>query len=187
METTISTLIEAIEARAGQFGWSCTRVDRSNYWLDVGPHKLLLWLLPEELASAEKSVEDGKETAFDEWLISGDAGVANITIFCVAPLGSIDQKAWNDLAAKVERDDLVCRKLVWLPRWLLEDVDVFLDRTFLARPWDRAVEQGPSELSVLAESLTVPMEWMERLLNPELEGVDLINALLEISQLGAQA
>src|ERR1039457_983031 len=142
METAINTLIWAIEVRAEQFGWTCTRVPGTSCWLEVGPHKLLLWPLSEDSVSAEDSVDMGKETAFNQWLVAGDAGVTNITMFCVAPVGCIDLDGWKTFAAKVERDDMVCRKLVWLPREDFDDVNVFLDRTFMARPWEIAVQQG---------------------------------------------
>jgi hypothetical protein len=53
---------------------------------------------------------------------------------------------WQNVAAAIERNDLVCRKLVWLPP---QDLGMFLARTFLARPW---VEDSPAttpELDIL--------------------------------------
>lgn len=180
-EAAIAVLTKAVEDRAQQFNWTCTKISEKACWLEVGPHKLLLWPLPDQTEAAEKSIDVGKETAFDQWIVAGGAGVTNITMFCIAPLGSFSQSKWEVFAAKVERDDKVCRKLVWLPREGIDCANAFLDRTFLARPWDKALQQGPNELSVLAESLTVPTEWMKLMLDSELDGADLINALLEIS------
>lgn len=181
MEEAISILTKAVKGRAEQFNWACSKISEKAHWFEVGPHLLLLWPLPEQLEVADQSIDIGKQTAFDQWIVAGGAGVANIIMFCVAPPGSIDQSEWEVFAAKVERDDMVCRKMVWLPSEDIDDANAFLDRTFLARPWDKAVQQGPNELSVLAESLTVPPEWMKRILDPELDGADLIYALLEIS------
>jgi len=181
MEAALEILIEAIESRAEEFSWTCTKTPDPGLWLEVGAHKVLLLCLPKDLPLAEQVVNEGKEAAFDQWIAAGEAGVVNIVMFCIAPSGHQDQPEWKMMAGQFERDDLVCRKLVWLPSSGLDNARNFLDRTFLARPWDMAVQQGPDELAALAESLAVPTEWMKRLMDSELDGADLLNALLEIS------
>jgi len=44
---------------------------------------------------------------------------------------------WLRLVDLIERDETVCRKLVWIPKQtaVQESFDVFLARTFLAMPW----------------------------------------------------
>jgi hypothetical protein len=182
MEAAFEILTKAIDSRAKEFGWSFTRVPGAAVWLEVGPHRVLLLPLPEDLAVAEEAVDEGKETAFDQWVTAGEARVVNIAMFCVAPPGTQHRPEWVILAGKVERDDMVCRKLVWLPSNDHDNVDSFLDRTFFARPWDQAMHQGPEALAVLAESLDVPTEWMARLMDTDLEGADLLHALLEIAE-----
>ena len=63
----------------------------------------------------------------------------DLVLFLVGPVGSDQDKEWITLASQIERDDLVCRKLVWLPPTSAETyqlkLEAFLGRTFLARPW----------------------------------------------------
>jgi hypothetical protein len=47
------------------------------------------------------------------------------------------QADWIKLIDLVERDETVCRKLVWIPKITSvgESYEAFLERTFLAQPW----------------------------------------------------
>ncbi|WP_157138651.1 ABC-three component system middle component 1 [Asticcacaulis biprosthecium] len=47
------------------------------------------------------------------------------------------QADWIKLIDLAERDETVCRKLVWIPKItsIGESYDAFLERTFLAQPW----------------------------------------------------
>jgi hypothetical protein len=46
---------------------------------------------------------------------------------------------WRRLVDLVERDETVCRKVIWIPKQsaLQDSFDAFLARTFLAMPWVR--------------------------------------------------
>jgi hypothetical protein len=64
---------------------------------------------------------------------------SDLNLFIVGPAGSSESPDWADFAGQVERNEQVCRKLVWLPSrdcalWE-SGAKRFCDRTFLARPW----------------------------------------------------
>src|SRR5581483_3249415 len=64
----------------------------------------------------------------------------DLSLFLVGPAGSEQQADWLIAAGFVERDERICRKLVWLPpldeTGTVASVSRFLARTFLARPWE---------------------------------------------------
>lgn len=84
----------------------------------------------------------------------------DLSLFLVGPAGSNDQVEWKAFSQTVERNDLVCRKLVWLPSrdpsdWPAEIVE-FLDRTFLAEPWldtSQAKSLDLDSLSVMSDEM----------------------------------
>jgi hypothetical protein len=63
----------------------------------------------------------------------------DLILFLVGPSGSDTDPDWKADAAQIERNDAVCRKIVWLPPSQETTWDASLDRfqrrTFLARPW----------------------------------------------------
>jgi hypothetical protein len=64
------------------------------------------------------------------------AEVINAHLFLCATESGVGD--WESIVDIAERDESVCRKVVWVPA--LEDLDqsfdAFIARTFLARPWD---------------------------------------------------
>lgn len=63
----------------------------------------------------------------------------DLQVFLAGPPGSKDCEAWRAVAMEIERNERVCRKLVWLPpatstQWP-HSLDAFVQRSFLARPW----------------------------------------------------
>jgi hypothetical protein len=68
-------------------------------------------------------------------------------IFFVTEVPSPDAD-WAQLVDLVERDESVCRKIVWVPHItdLNASYDAFLDRTFLAQPWISTDEQNSAPL-----------------------------------------
>jgi hypothetical protein len=62
--------------------------------------------------------------------------VIDAHIILVAQVPSADAD-WAQLVDLVERDEAVCRKIVWVPNFngLDASYDSFIDRTFLAEPW----------------------------------------------------
>lgn len=179
MEKPVELLGSAMAARAEALGLSCTRQPEAPDWTMVGYHQILIVPLPLNLEEAEAAVDEATERAYDRWIISGD-GAANIAMFCVAPSEAHEIPQWLPFSAKVERDEAICRKLVWLPGRI--PVEGFLDRTMLAQPWAKAVPQGPEQLNALADSLALPRGWMDLLSREDLEGTDLIEALLAVEE-----
>jgi hypothetical protein len=59
---------------------------------------------------------------------------AHLFLCAISPTPTGD---WLRLVDLIERDETVCRKLVWIPKQttVRESFDVFLARTFLAMPW----------------------------------------------------
>ena len=179
MENAVDLLISAMANRANRFNWPFSRLDESPDWFLVGHHQILMVTLPLDVDAADSIFDAAIERAYDRWIVAGD-GAANIVMFCLAPPEAETIPDWLPFSAKVERDEAICRKLVWLPE--TTSVEAFLDRTMLARPWEKAVEQGPEQLNALAASLAVPAGWMGLLSQDGLEGTDLIEALLSVEE-----
>ncbi|UXC93006.1 hypothetical protein EGM87_22170 [Sphingobium sp. RSMS] len=107
---------------------------------------------------------------------------ANLQLFLIGPLGSMDDMLWRQLAEEVEIDDRVCRKLVWLPSDApkIEDAAYFLQRTFLARPWADALR--PRRLDRLRE-LALPEGWDAIVRDSSLTPDQLIAAIIKSTPL----
>jgi len=75
----------------------------------------------------------------------------DLSLILIGPPGSERLTEWRAFSATVERDDRVCRKLVWLPS-TPQDFQVqageFIGRTFLAKPWAVALGPQAQELDV---------------------------------------
>lgn len=87
----------------------------------------------------------------------------DLMLFLAGPAGSGLDPYWKALAGQMERNDLVCRKLVWLPplapnEWR-ESLVTFFRRTFLARPWlgETTVAQRP--LDMLSDTGAMLVAW----------------------------
>lgn len=107
-------------------------------------------------------------------------------LILVSNAGADREPEWIALAAEIERNDRVCRKLVWLPPGTAErsneSVRSFLGRSFLARPW---LSESPEPLAAL-DAATSPSEllgdWeviLDQNLRSEPDYVTLIRALIE--------
>lgn len=65
----------------------------------------------------------------------------DLYLFLIGPEGSRTDERWQRLALGIERDESICRKLIWLPSdeenlgRLQREAEMFCERTFLARPW----------------------------------------------------
>lgn len=77
----------------------------------------------------------------------------NAHIFLCA-VNSSPESDWRKALDLAERDETVCRKLIWLPdaRKLDDSYDDFCKRTFLAAPWEAASERKDAALD-LAQGL----------------------------------
>lgn len=73
-----------------------------------------------------------------------------LLLVLAAPEGAAVDAVWEDAAHVIERDDRVCRKLVWLPPTgataEADSLDHLIAQTFLARPWERGVGGAAQEL-----------------------------------------
>jgi hypothetical protein len=120
------------------------------------------------------------------WLLSDYSD--DLNLFLVGPAGSKDESDWQSFSQVIERNDLVCRKLLWLPgkndhEWASE-LAAFLDRTFLSEPWKGTATTMGVGLDPLAESMGSFDAWRVVLERPEFrtEPIDhdlLVKALLE--------
>jgi hypothetical protein len=115
----------------------------------------------------------------------------DLNLFLVGPIGSSEEPEWRNFSEAVERNELVCRKLVWLPSkddatWS-EEIDRFIKRTFLAEPWYRADGKVGVPLDSLSDVYTDFENWLAVIDRPEFTGIDrdydaLVTALLEASK-----
>jgi hypothetical protein len=103
---------------------------------------------------------------------------ANLQLFLIGPPDARSDVRWLQLAAAVEADDRVCRKLVWL---FQDDPSIelarsFLDRTFLARPW-QADSPEIVELDRMSD-IALPEGWEAVIDDPDLDTDDLVQRLI---------
>lgn len=120
------------------------------------------------------------------WLLSDFSD--DLNLFLVGPTGSKDEREWQNFSRVIERNDLVCRKLVWLPssndhEWAIE-LSAFLEQTFLAEPWKGLATTSGVNLDALSDSMADFEAWREVLERPEfragtLNPSALVKALLE--------
>jgi len=125
-------------------------------------YAVLISDLPTETSSTRVTIEDLQSKLVLQqrraaialtWLPSSMR--SDLNLFIVAPAGSSDSTEWSDFAAQAERNEHVCRKLVWLPpadskQWKVSARN-FCERTFLARPWIAQNQpSGSAQLDPLA-------------------------------------
>lgn len=102
----------------------------------------------------------------------------NLQIFLYGPVGALNDRGWLQLAALVEADDRICRKLVWL--FDEEPTNAaairFLQRTFMARPW--ATKSAIAQLDQL--EVRLPAGWETAIDNPDLDPEQLVRELVRL-------
>jgi len=113
--------------------------------------------------TSRDDVETDLKAAHNQMMIArsylSDMQVIDTHIFFVAetPVSDFDWKQQVDL---IQRNEIVCRKLVWI--WHSGDVDAsfesFIDRSFLAQPWQNA-----------SQLIGAPLDQNERLVESVLE------------------
>lgn len=83
----------------------------------------------------------------------------DLQLMLLGPRGSEGLDTWRSLALMVERDDRVARKLAWLrPEDSQRDSQSFAEfvkRTFLARPWEKAIKFENISLDQLSEPAVI--------------------------------
>ncbi|MDF1812490.1 MAG: hypothetical protein P1V20_09750 [Verrucomicrobiales bacterium] len=103
------------------------------------------------------------------WLLSNHND--DLNLFLVGPAGSFHEPEWQNFAEIVERNEIVCRKVVWLPSknedsWETE-IESFIERTFLAQPWAYGAPTESPKLDALSDSISDLGTWRKVLDLPE--------------------
>ena len=160
----------------------------------IGHHAILIGALGMDIRDAHVCLHRFMNQAaiVRSWLPSESS--EDLNLFFVGPTGSDLKKEWREFAACIERDERVCRKLVWLPSANISDqesyMDQFINRTFLARPWSDV--HAPSEgdidrLSNLSEKLASEEasretidEWLNILRGSQRDNYDLVQQLTQV-------
>jgi hypothetical protein len=103
----------------------------------------------------------------------------NLHLFLAGPIGASGAPEWRQVAAEIEADDRVCRKLVWLfnDSPTAESAKDFLERTFVARPWP--TEQRSERLDSVA-NFSLPDGWEDAIQDHELDFTTLVDRLIEL-------
>lgn len=156
-------------------------------------HSVLISDLPSETTSTRVTIDDLQLKLVGQqrraaialtWLPASMR--SDLNLFIVAPPGSSDSPEWSDFAAQAERNEHVCRKLVWLPpadskQWKVSARN-FCERTFLARPWlAQNQPSGSAQLDPLAGILQDEgrmAKWLSLMENENEEDSDLAEALM---------
>ncbi len=109
------------------------------------------------------------------------AAAPNLHLFLAAPIGAFGAPDWRQLAAEIEADDRVCRKLVWLfnDSPTEDSAKEFLERTFVARPWPK--EQRSERLDSVS-NFSLPYGWEDALQEHELDFTALVDRLIELQR-----
>lgn len=130
--------------------------------LIVGAYPLILGAVQaDDVASALAEIRrfSNQAAVARTWLPPEQAD--NLQIFLVGPVGSDTASDWRNLQSRVERDEQICRKLIWLPPAdevaRNQSLTAFLARTVLVRPWgdDDAAPSG--RLDVLESLARAPL------------------------------
>jgi hypothetical protein len=105
----------------------------------------------------------------------------NLQMFLAGPNGALRDPEWRQLAAEIEADDRICRKLVWLveDEPTIENAKSFLERTFIARPWP--TQQLTEQLDSMA-NIALPGGWEEAIEDPDLDFTGLVDRLIELER-----
>jgi len=105
-----------------------------------------------------------RQAAVARTSVASDSG-EDLVLILVGPGGSKENAEWRSIAMEIERNDLVCRKLVWLPPKKPVEGNAalmdFMKRTFLSKPW--LVTEGipQTALDTLSEKNTALLGWEE--------------------------
>lgn len=105
----------------------------------------------------------------------------NLHLFLIGPAGASVDSKWRQVAAEIESDDRVCRKLVWLfnENPTVPEARSFLERTFLARPWPLA--PSAQRLDEMAD-VALPPGWEEAILDGQADANWLVDKLIELER-----
>lgn len=152
----IETFASRLETAALEAGWVAERVDTFTatrfrgredvtvqdpmpvLGLRLGNYPVLAVALKlEDLGRMRRDLKrlHGQMVVARSYMSQAEVINAHIFVCATVAVGDHDWRAVIDFA---ERDERVCRKLIWpvQPRTLEASWQAFLDRTFLAQPWD---------------------------------------------------
>ena len=104
----------------------------------------------------------------------------NLQLFLAAPSGALHNPSWRQLAAEIEADERICRKLIWLfdGAPTIENAKGFFQRTFIARPWPE--DQVTQKLDSMS-NFQLPAGW-EDAIEDELDFGGLVERLVEVER-----
>jgi hypothetical protein len=202
----VETLKQHIVVEARKAGWDVQHVSAPSITtseqksagprphVDViiaGMHPILVADLGSSLDTATSVwAASQRQAAMVRTTIAADKG-EDLILVLVGPPGSRDDGDWKALAMEIERNDLVCRKLVWLPEkkqpFAPESLHEFTRRTFIAKPWLATSFAQPQALDRLATNDLGLRGWQEILDEQPLDrgAVDydeLVKRLIEAEQ-----
>lgn len=173
--------------------------------LAMGHHSILIGALGEDVG--QSVVHDQLRRWHNQAVIARSwlgARGDDLLLVLVGPPRSGASDRWKRIAQEIERNERVCRKLIWLPSAELAErpasLEMFLGRTFLARPWVEAGDgQAPIAAQVALDSLsdlsadlaadlendpdgralteTTAREWLDLLAREDLDREDILEAL----------
>jgi hypothetical protein len=162
--------------------------------LRVGYHSLLIGKLGEspDWLSVGDELRRYQNQAAIAWSWLGHEG-DDLLLFLVGPAGSDGDKRWEPVQREIERNEQICRKLVWLPpREEAErsaSLADFLNRTFLLLPWRRygaASQRSLDRWALLAKRLAsdgfsedAAKRWLEILSRDDVKDAERARALIE--------
>jgi hypothetical protein len=106
----------------------------------------------------------------------------NLQLFLIAPEGALGHplRSWLQVAATIEADDRICRKLIWLfdgPPTVQSALQ-FLERTFVATPWDKE-ERIKAQLDQMAD-VGLPPGWQVIADDEDLDAEAVVNKLVDL-------
>lgn len=126
--------------------------------LAIGHHRVLLGAFDEEAGSdgAQAELRRYLNQAAIAWSWLGHAG-DDLLLILVGPENKDKDQDWLQAVSAIERDERVCRKLVWLPPSDPDQreasLEALIDRTFLARPWPPAQHDEDDSAAVATGDL----------------------------------
>lgn len=175
--------------------------------LAMGHHSILIGALGED--AGQSVVQDRLRRWHNQAVIARSwlgARSDDLLLVLVGPPRSGASDRWKRIAQEIERNERVCRKLIWLPPAELAErpasLETFLGRTCLARPWVEAGDgQAPVAAQVALDALsdlaadlaadlgndpdgralteTTAREWLDLLAREDLDREEMLEALVK--------
>ncbi|CAO3401292.1 ABC-three component system middle component 1 [Azospirillum palustre] len=165
-EAISESLGSAARTNTASAGPADTEIDGENLperarALTMGHHSILIGALGEDVG--QSVVHDHLRRWHNQAVIARSwlgARSDDLLLVLIGPPRSGESDRWKRIAQEIERNERVCRKLIWLPPVELAEqpasLEMFLGRTCLARPWvetgdGQAPEAGDGQSPVAAQ------------------------------------